>query len=169
MNRNAIYWKLGYLLAGFGVYLVDQVSKAWIQKTLQLYEQMDVISGFLNFFHTHNTGVAFSQLNDQGETGRWGLSGLAAIAAIAVMYFFWRTPKTEDRTLSSCVLLLAGILGNLTDRARLGYVIDFIDVQFGNWHYPTFNVADSAICLGAVLLIYDLFFGKKVQTQKAED
>lgn len=160
MNKNAIYWKLGYLFAGFGVYLVDQVSKAWVKKTLELYEEMPVISGFLNFYRTHNPGVAFSQLNDHGEVGRWGLSGLAAIAACAVMYFFWRTPKTEDRILSSCALLLAGILGNLTDRARLGYVIDFIDVQFGTWHYPTFNVADSAICLGALLLIYDLFFSK---------
>jgi len=60
-------------------------------------------------------------------------------------------------------LLLAGILGNVTDRARLGFVVDFIDVQFGAWHYPTFNVADAAICTGAGLLILDMFFSKKIQ------
>ena len=77
------------------------------------------------------------------------------------MYFIWRTPRTDDRILGSLALLLAGIAGNLTDRMRLGFVVDFIDVQFGSWHYPTFNVADSAICIGAVLLIFDLFLSKK--------
>lgn len=161
MNRNAIFWKLGYLAAAAGVFLLDQTSKAWARKTLRFGDESPVISGFLNFIYAENTGVAFSQLNNGGETGRWLLSALAGLAAVLVLYYFWRTPKTSDRILGACALLLAGIVGNLTDRARFGFVIDFIDVQFGNWHYPTFNIADSAICLGAGLLILDLFFSKR--------
>ena len=161
MNRNAVYWKVGYLVAAFGVYLLDQASKAWARKTLRFGDDVTVIPNFLNFIYAENTGIAFSQLQNGGELGRWMLAALAALAALAVLYYFWRTPKNNDRLLGACALLLAGIVGNLTDRVRLGFVIDFIDVQFGNWHYPTFNVADSAICIGAGLLILDLFFGGK--------
>ena len=100
-------------------------------------------------------------LDDQGDAGRWGLSVVAFVAATLVLYFFWRTPRTDDRILGSLALLLAGIVGNVTDRLRLGFVIDFIDVQFGSWHYPTFNVADAAICIGAGLLMIDMFLTKK--------
>jgi signal peptidase II len=102
-------------------------------------------------------------LDEQGDAGRWGLSVVAMIAGVLVLYFFWRTPRSDDRLLGSLALLLAGIAGNVVDRLRLGFVIDFIDVQFGSWHYPTFNVADMAICIGAGLLILDLFFSKRKQ------
>ena len=82
-----------------------------------------------------------------------------------VVYFFWRTPRSDDRILGSLALLLAGIAGNVTDRIRLGFVIDFIDVQFGTWHYPTFNVADMSICVGAGLLILDMFLSKRKEAQ----
>ncbi len=88
----------------------------------------------------------------------WGLSAVAGIAAVLVLYYFWRIPRTEDRVLGALALLLAGIVGNVTDRMRLGFVIDFIDVQVGSWHYPTFNVADAAICIGAGILLLDMFF-----------
>jgi signal peptidase II len=86
---------------------------------------------------------------------------LATAAAIAGFYYFMRTPRNDDRVLGACALLLAGILGNLTDRARLGYVIDFIVLHAGNYHWPTFNVADASITLGAILLALDLVFGRK--------
>jgi len=105
-------------------------------------------------------------LDDNGEAGRWGLSVVALVAATLVLYFFWRTPRSDDRILGSLALLLAGIAGNLTDRMRLGFVVDWVDVQFGSWHYPTFNVADAAICIGAGLLIIDIFFSKR--SQKSE-
>jgi len=78
-----------------------------------------------------------------------------------VLYFFWRTPRTDDRILGALALLLAGIAGNVTDRLRLGFVVDFIDVQFGSWHYPTFNVADMAIVVGAGLMILDMILSKR--------
>ncbi|MEO8572558.1 MAG: signal peptidase II [Pyrinomonadaceae bacterium] len=161
MNRKDFTWKLAYLAIAGGVFLIDQSTKAWAVSRLRFADDISVITGFLNFAYAHNTGVAFSMLDDHGNTGRWGLSIVALVAAALVLYFFWRTPRSDDRILGSLALLLAGIAGNVADRLRLGYVIDFIDVQFGSWHYPTFNVADMAICLGAGLLILDMFLSKR--------
>jgi len=100
-------------------------------------------------------------LDQNGNGGRWALSAIAIVAAVLVLYFFWRTPRTDDRIMGGLALLLAGIAGNVTDRLRLGFVIDFIDVQFGSWHYPTFNVADIAVCTGAGLMILDIILSKR--------
>ncbi len=166
MNKKDYLWKAAYLAMSAGVFLLDQTTKAWAIRRLRFGGDKTVIPDFLNFAYAENTGVAFSQLQDGGDAGRYGLSIVAGIAAILVLYYFWRVPRAHDRLLGALALLLAGIVGNVTDRARLGFVIDFIDVQFGNWHYPTFNVADSAICIGAGLLIIDLFFTKKNQKAK---
>lgn len=171
MNKKDIFWKLGYLLASGAVFLIDQTTKAWAIRRLRFSGDISVIPNFLNFAYAQNTGVAFSMLDDHGDGGRWGLSVVAIIAATLVLYFFWKTPRSDDRVLGALALLLAGIVGNVVDRARLGFVIDFIDVQFGSWHYPTFNVADAAICIGAGLLILDLFFSRKPagENQKVKD
>jgi len=161
VTKKDFIWKLAYLAIAGGVFMVDQATKAWATRVLRVEGEKPVISGFLNFAYAQNTGVAFSMLDDHGETGRWGLSVVAIIAATLVLYFFWRTPRADDRMMGSLALLLAGIVGNVTDRLRLGFVVDFIDVQFGNWHYPTFNVADAAICVGAGLLILDMFLTKR--------
>lgn len=161
MNKRDFFWKLGYLAIAGGVFMVDQTTKAWATRTLRSGGDQTVISGFLNFAYAQNTGVAFSMLDNQGDAGRWGLSAVAIIAATLVLFFFWRTPRSDDRILGALALLLAGIVGNVTDRMRLGFVVDFIDVQFGSWHYPTFNVADAAICVGAGLLLIDMFLSKR--------
>ena len=161
MNKKDIFWKLGYLVAAGAVFLIDQTTKAWAVRRLRFDGDREIIAGFLNFAYAQNTGVAFSMLDDHGDTGRWGLSVVAFIAAALVLYFFWRTPRSDDRILGALALLLAGIVGNVVDRSRLGFVVDFIDVQFGNWHYPTFNVADTAICIGAGLFILDMFMSRK--------
>ena len=163
MTKKDFLWKLAYLAIAGGVFMIDQTTKAWATRVLRFEGDRPVISGFLNFAYAKNTGVAFSMLDDNGDAGRWGLSVVALVAATLVLYFFWRTPRTDDRIMGALALLLAGIAGNLTDRMRLGFVVDFIDVQFGSWHYPTFNVADSAICIGAGLLILDIFFSKRRQ------
>ena len=152
---------MAYLAIAGGVFLIDQTTKAWAVRRLRFGDDISVINGFLNFAYAQNPGVSFSMLDDHGNAGRWGLSVVAMIAAILVVYFFWRTPRSDDRILGALALLLAGIAGNVTDRLRLGYVIDFIDVQFGSWHYPTFNVADMSICIGAGLLILDMFLSKR--------
>ena len=166
MNKKDYYWKLAYLLVTGAVFMIDQTTKAWAVRRLRFGDDWAVIPGLLNLAYAQNTGVAFSFLDDHGDAGRWGLSAVAIVAAILVLYYFWRVPRAHDRLLGALALLLAGILGNVTDRMRLGFVVDFIDVQFGNWHYPTFNVADMAICIGAGLLLLDMFFSKK--DEKAE-
>ena len=150
------------------VFMIDQTTKAWASKNLRFGGDREVIPNFLNFAYAQNTGVAFSFLNDQGDVGRFGLSIVALIAGILVLYYFWRIPHTHDRLLGALALLLAGIIGNVTDRMRLGFVIDFIDVQLGSWHYPTFNVADMAIFVGAGLLILDMFMSKKDKKDEAK-
>src|SRR5687768_8726171 len=161
VNKRDIFWKLAYVAIAGGVFMIDQSTKAWAVSRLRFGDDIPIISGFLNFAYAQNTGAAFSMLDDQGDAGRWGLSVVALIAAVLVLYFFWRTPRSDDRILGALALLLAGIAGNVTDRLRLGFVVDFIDVQFGTWHYPTFNVADMAICVGAGLLIIDMFLSKR--------
>lgn len=172
MNKRDLFWKLAYLAIAGGVFLIDQTTKAWAIRRLRFGDDMPVIPGFLNFAYAQNTGVAFSMLDNQGDAGRWGLSIVALVAGVLVIYFFWRTPRADDRILGALALLLAGIAGNVVDRIRLGFVIDFIDVQFGSWHYPTFNVADMSIVIGAGLLIIDMFLSKRsrkseVGSQKA--
>jgi signal peptidase II len=168
VTRSDFLWKFAYLAVAGGVFLIDQSSKAWAVSRLRFGDAMPLIPGFLNFAYAENTGVAFSMLDDHGSTGRWGLSVVAMIAGALVIYFFWRTPRSDDRILGALALLLAGIVGNVTDRMRLGFVVDFIDVQFGSWHYPTFNVADMSIVIGAGLLIMDMFLSKRNQKSEAE-
>jgi signal peptidase II len=170
VNKKDILWKLAYLAAAGAVFIIDQMTKAWAVRRLRFGDAREIIPNFLNFAYAENPGVAFSFFNDHGDAGRWGLSAVAMVAAALVLYYFWRIPRSDDRVLGALALLLAGIVGNVTDRMRLGFVVDFIDVQFGSWHYPTFNVADTAICIGAGLLILDIIFSrkKKVETAKAE-
>src|SRR6185369_12576729 len=154
-------WRAGYLFASFGIYMVDQSSKAWAVRALRFGSERTVVRGFLDFVYTENPGIAFGQLQEGGSFGRWFFVVLAIAAAVAVLYYFLRTSRNDDRILGACALLLAGIAGNLTDRVRLGYVIDFIVVHAGSWHWPTFNVADASISIGALLLAYDLIFERK--------
>lgn len=157
MKREFAVWRLAYLVASFGLYMTDQVTKAWAVRALRFGQTRVVIGGVLALEYAENRGIAFGQLQEGGSKGRWFFVVLAALAAAAVLYYFWRTPRNDDRVLGACALLLAGILGNLTDRVRLGYVIDFILLHAGQYHWPTFNVADASICAGALLLILDLF------------
>ncbi|HKE59064.1 MAG TPA: signal peptidase II [Pyrinomonadaceae bacterium] len=156
--RSRFAWRAVYLLAAFGIYLVDQMTKAWAVRTLRFGDDQVILKGFLDLVYTENKGIAFGQLQEGGTFGRWFFVVLAIAAAVAVVYYFVRTPRNDDRILGGCALLLAGILGNLTDRARLGYVVDFIVLHAGDYHWPTFNVADASITLGALLLAYDLIF-----------
>jgi signal peptidase II len=155
-------WRGAYLLASFGLYMVDQSTKAWAVRALRFGHDRAIVNGFLDLMYAENRGIAFGQLQEGGNFARWFFVVLAIAAALAVFYYFVRTPRNDDRVLGACALLLAGILGNLTDRARLGYVIDFIVLHAGSYHWPTFNVADASISIGALLLAYDLIFaGRK--------
>ena len=159
--RSRLAWRAGYLLAAFGIYMADQASKAWAVRLLRFGEERVVIPGFLQFIYTENPGIAFGQLQEGGAFGRWFFVVLALLAAAAVLYYFLRTPRNDDRVLGACALLLAGIFGNLTDRVRLGFVVDFVVLHAGSYHWPTFDIADASITVGALLLAYDLVFSRR--------
>jgi signal peptidase II len=159
-SKNRIAWRMAYLITSFGIYMVDQSSKAWAIRSLR-FRDVTVVRGVLDFAYAENPGIAFGQLQEGGSFGRWFFVVLAAMAAGAVLIYFLRTPRNDDRILGACALLLAGIVGNLTDRVRLGFVIDFILLHAGQYHWPTFNVADASITFGALLLAYDLVFASR--------
>src|SRR5215212_4914607 len=102
--------------------MTDQASKAWAVRALRFTHERKVIDGLLSLVYAENPGVAFGQLQEGGAFGRWFFVILASVAAVAVLYYFVRTTRNDDRILGACALLLAGILGNLTDRVRLGFV-----------------------------------------------
>ena len=167
-EARKIGWRGAYLLAAAGVYMADQASKAWAARRLRFGETVTVVERFIYFDYATNDGIAFGQLQEGGEFSRWMLVTLAALAAVAVLVYFFRTPRAEDRVLGACALLLAGIAGNLTDRVRLGHVIDFVEVHLGSFQWPTFNVADAAICVGAGLLALDIILEGKGVRGKGE-
>ena len=160
-------WRAGYLVGAFGVFLIDQVTKAWAVRTLRVTDDLTLIRGFLDLVYTENRGIAFGQLQQLGALGRWFFVGLAVAAAFAVIFYFFRTPRTDDRVLGACALLLAGIAGNLTDRVRFGYVIDFILLHAGSYHWPTFNAADSSITIGIGLLLLEVLQKPSVEEAKS--
>lgn len=164
-GKSRIAWRLLYLGASLGIYLVDQTSKAWAIRRVR-FRDITVIRGILDFAYAENPGIAFGQLQEGGAFGRWFFVVLAGAAAVAVLVYFFRTPRNDDRMLGACALLLAGIVGNLTDRVRLGFVIDFIQLHAGQYHWPTFNVADASISIGALLLAYDLIISPKKEKQE---
>src|SRR5258708_32058371 len=141
-TKSRITWRVGYLVASLGVYLMDQASKVWAVRRVR-FEDRTIIHGALDFVYAENRGIAFGQLQEGGQFGRWFFVVLAGAAAIAVLFYFIRTPRNDDRVLGACALLLAGILGNLTDRGRLRFVIGFILLHAGSYYCPPFNVAGA--------------------------
>ncbi len=153
--RSGLVW---LWLAGL-VLVLDQLTKLWVLDALVAYVDVIPLTGFFNLVHVRNTGAAFSLFADQPGWQRWFFLGIAVIAS-AVIYFLLK--KTAGRPLFSAALalILGGAVGNVIDRVLYGYVIDFLDFYLGVWHFPAFNVADSAITVGATLLILDSFRGR---------
>ena len=142
------------LLAGL-VIVFDQLTKWLMVSWLSLYETVPVIP-FFNLTMAHNTGAAFSFLAQAGGWQRWFFVGLAII--ISVVLLVWLRKAVENKLEATALsLILGGAIGNVIDRVHLGYVIDFLDVYYGSYHWPAFNIADSAIVIGAGLLIFDSF------------
>lgn len=146
-----------YLIITLVILAIDQVSKYWAVKSLKPVIMIEVIPGFFRFTYATNRGVAFSMFADSEMNVPVIFAVISIIAALVVfLYLAW---MPAERVLSSTALslLLAGIIGNLIDRVRLGEVIDFIDVHLADrYTWPTFNIADSAICIGAVLLAIEM-------------
>jgi signal peptidase II len=132
----------------------DAFTKQRVSEALELYRPVEVLP-WLNITLAHNYGAAFSFLSDAGGWQRWFFISLATVVSLVLLVWLLRLPRQEWRTGLGLSLVLGGAIGNLIDRVQLGYVVDFIDVHFGGWHYPAFNVADSAITCGVILLLID--------------
>jgi len=165
-RARGIVWRAAYLVAALAVYLADQATKAWAVRRLRFGDVLKFLGGEVQFAYAENTGIAFSRLQDGGEFGRWMLAALAALAIVGLLIYLYRTQRTDDRILGAIALLLAGVAGNLTDRVRLGHVVDFIQVFIGSYPWPTFNVADAAICTGAALLALDLILEGRAEGRR---
>jgi len=153
-TRRFITWMTVALL----VVAADQATKWAIVEWVQLYGKVP-LNSFMNLTHQQNTGAAFSFLAGAGGWQRWFFVILATVVSGVIVGWLWQSRKQGPVVLMAGLgLVLGGALGNLIDRARLGYVTDFIQVWFGNWAFPSFNVADAAISVGAALLIIDALF-----------
>ena len=156
-----------WLLVSAVVIVLDLCTKQWASASLELYRPQEVLS-WLNITLAHNYGAAFSFLSDAGGWQRWFFIVLASAISLVLLVWLLRLARREWITALGLALVLGGAIGNLVDRIRLGYVVDFIDVHFSGWHYPAFNVADSAITCGVILLLLDTLLinsARKVEAQ----
>jgi signal peptidase II len=142
------------------VLLLDQVTKFLVMRHIRMFEVITVIPGFFNLTYVRNRGAAFGML--AGVPGIWRSAFFIIVTVIAVAAIVLLIRKTSERLLVSAFSLIAGgALGNLIDRVRWGEVVDFIDWYARSYHWPTFNIADSAITVGVGLLVIDMLFTKK--------
>ena len=149
--------KPGLMIVAAVIVVLDQATKALVDASIPLYESVTIIPGFLDLTHVRNTGAAFGLLNTTDLPYKGLVMTAMALVAIAAIGAYGATLRPhENIARAGLALVLGGALGNLIDRARQGYVLDFVDVYSGNWHFWAFNVADAAISVGAVLVIFDL-------------
>jgi len=148
----------GWLTLSALIIVLDQISKIWITKHF-LYGESVPVTQFFNLVLVHNSGAAFSFLSSAGGWQRWFFSAIAVVASI---WITWMLHKHLHEKLFcfALALILGGALGNLIDRVAYGYVVDFLDFYWNTYHFPAFNIADSAITCGAVLMIWDGVFKK---------
>ncbi len=155
---------LSWLWLTLFVLIIDQITKYWVAGTFFYGESVNVLP-FFNITYVHNLGAAFSFLADQSGWQRWFFASIAFIASIVFTVWLARTPASDKKLCMALALMLSGAVGNLIDRVLLGYVIDFLDFYINDYHWPAFNVADSVIFIGAMIMIIDSF--KKEAAEKA--
>ena len=148
-SNNALKW----LILSAVIILLDWLSKAWALSTLTYQQSVEVIPGFWNWTLVHNRGAAFSFLAQAGGWQQWLFSALAVIISVVCVLMLKNADRRDWQTALPLALIIGGALGNLIDRIRFGYVIDFVHWYYGSFHWPVFNLADSAISIAAVLLI----------------
>ncbi len=153
MSKYILFSVIAGLVIG-----VDQLTKILILNRLQLGQVVPIIPGFFNLTHVHNPGGAFGFLASNGSILRPIVFFGAAILALGlILYFQYKTPESYRYLSSALALVFGGAIGNLIDRFRMGEVVDFLDVYVGSHHWPSFNVADSAITIGVAIFIFHIF------------
>jgi len=159
---NGRFGRLGWLWITVLVLVLDQASKAYFEGTLSLYQQIVVIPDLFSWTLAYNTGAAFSFLADGSGWQRWLFALIALVVSVVLLVWLKRLKPSDTWLAIALALVLGGALGNLYDRIVLGHVIDFILVHWQNrWYFPAFNLADSAITVGAAMLALDMFKTKK--------
>ena len=162
MPNASRFGRLGWLVLSLLVLVIDQVSKAHFEGSLEMFQQIVVIPDYFSWTLAYNTGAAFSFLADGGGWQRWLFAVIAVVVSAVLVVWLKRLGRDDTWLAIALALVLGGALGNLYDRIALGHVIDFILVHWQNRHYfPAFNFADSAICVGAIMLALDMFKSKK--------
>lgn len=153
MRRNIIVFILGAAV----IIALDQITKNAITSRFLMHESYAVINGFFNLVYVMNPGAAFGFLASASATFRYVFFiGITCLAIVLIIYYLVKSKPGNIVTVLSLALVFAGAVGNLIDRIRFGAVVDFLDVYIGTWHWPAFNVADSAITVGAILMIWEM-------------
>jgi len=155
LRNTGLRWLWLALLA----LIIDQVTKQWVIAVFKLHESLNIMPVF-NLTYVRNYGAAFSFLGDAGGWQRWFFTAIAISVSAMLLWWLKQCKKEQILLPVAFSLILSGAIGNLTDRLIYGYVIDFLDFYYKQHHFPAFNVADSAIFIGAVLLIYDSLTNK---------
>ena len=154
-----------YLFIMLGIGAVDQASKWLVVKYVPLESTVDIIKGCLRIWHVRNSGAIWGFF--QGHNNKLipvVITALAIVALLIVSYFFLRTPDRCRLELTAYTIIMGGALGNIIDRLRLGFVVDFLDAYIKSQHWPTFNCADSCITIGVLLLAWSIWRGKCIQS-----
>ena len=155
---NKLFTETGFKWLWITVFflVLDQITKQLVVNSFDLYESMNFLP-FFDLRYVQNPGAAFSFLADQDGWQRWFFTIIAAVASVVFLVWLAKTPKSNPLLSVALAFMLSGAMGNLIDRALFGYVIDFLDFHVAGKHWPAFNVADSAIFIGAALMILDSF------------
>lgn len=160
VNDRISKYRLFGIIAG-GVLVLDQISKTLVLAGLPLFQSIVVIPGFFSLTHVHNPGGAFGFLSANNSALRhWGFLAAAFFALALIVYYYQKTPATHPYLRTALGLIFGGAGGNLIDRLRFGEVVDFLDFNLGFMHWPTFNVADSAVSIGVIIFFFHVVFKK---------
>lgn len=144
---------------------LDQVTKYWTIQSLDLYESYKIFS-FFSFTHARNYGAAFSFLGDAGGWQRYLFTAIAIVVSSYLVYLLKKNSSAQRWVNCAYALILSGALGNVIDRVVFGYVVDFLDFDLGFYRWPTFNIADIAIFIGAAMMIFESFFAEQAKPIK---
>lgn len=158
-ENQVVKQRFGYLMAAIGIFLIDQFTKylatTYLGTGSTYGQSVPLIDGFFHLTYVENAGIAWGLFADAGRGGKFVLGAISLIAATGIIVYAVRTPTSERWTHWGLTLILGGVLGNFTDRLNHGAVVDFLDFTLGSYKWPTFNIADMAISLGALILIVD--------------
>jgi signal peptidase II len=158
VKRNIIIFILGAAV----IIVLDQITKAAIAAHFSLHESYAIIDGFFNLVYVMNPGAAFGFLAGASATFRYiFFIGITVLALVLIIFYLLKSKPHNILIVLSLTMIFAGAVGNLIDRIRFGSVVDFLDVYVGTWHWPAFNVADSAISIGAALMIWEMIVNRK--------